>query len=112
MKRVITAAILVPLVLLLCLRGSYLLLVIFSGLVALLAAWEYSAIADAHGARLPRTLVLVAIAGLFAATFLNPVFILPVIGICSAVLLIVCSFGSPNERVLPDTAFSVFAVLY
>jgi phosphatidate cytidylyltransferase len=112
MKRVITAAILVPLVLLLVLRGSYLLVVVFSALVAVLAAWEYIAIADSHGARLPRPLVLVAIAVLFAATFLNPSLILPAIGVCSVVLLIVCSFRSPNERVLPDTAYSVFALLY
>src|SRR5580698_9574138 len=98
MKRVITAAILVPLVLLLLLRGSYLLVVIFAGLVALLAAWEYIAIADSYGARLPRVLVLAAIAILFAVTFLNTSFILPAIGVCSAALLIVCSFRSPNER--------------
>jgi phosphatidate cytidylyltransferase len=112
MKRVITAAILVPLVLLLLLRGSYLLVVIFAGLVALLAAWEYIAIADSHGARLPRFLVLAAIAILFAVTFLNTSLILPAIGVCSAALLIVCCFRSPNERVLPDTAYGVFGLLY
>jgi phosphatidate cytidylyltransferase len=112
MKRVITAAILVPLVLLLLLRGSYFLVVIFAGLVAVLAAWEYIAIADSHGARLPRPLVLLAIAILFAVIFLNTSLTLPVIGVCSALLLIVCSFRSPNERVLPDTAYGVFGVLY
>jgi phosphatidate cytidylyltransferase len=112
MKRVITAAVLVPLVLLLLLRGSFLLVVVATALVAELATWEYISIADAHGSRIPRNLVLIAIAVLFAATFHNRFLVLPVIGLCSLVLLIVCSFRSPLERVLPDTAFSVFALIY
>jgi phosphatidate cytidylyltransferase len=112
MKRVITAAVLVPLVLLLLLRGSFLLVVVATALVAELATWEYISIADAHGSRIPRNLVLIAIAVLFAATFHNRFLVLPVIGLCSLVLLIVCSFRSPLERVLPDTAFPVFALIY
>jgi phosphatidate cytidylyltransferase len=112
MKRVITAAVLVPLVLLLLLRGSFLLVLVATALVAELATWEYISIADAHGSRIPRNLVLIAIAVLFAATFDNRFLVLPVIGLCSLVLLIVCSFRSPLERVLPDTAFSVFALIY
>jgi phosphatidate cytidylyltransferase len=38
--------------------------------------------------------------------------VLPAIGLCSLTLLLVCSFRSPLERVLPDTAFSVFGLLY
>lgn len=112
MKRVITAAILIPLVLLLLLRGYFFLVVVATALVAELAAWEYLSIADAHGSRIPRSLVLLAIAVLFAATFHNRFLILPTIGLCSLVLLVVCSFRSPLERVLPDTAFSVFALIY
>ena len=112
MKRVITAAVLVPLVLLLLLRGSFLLVVVATALVAELATWEYISIADAHGSRIPRNLVLIAIALLFAAIFYHPFLALPVIGLCSLVLLLVCSFRSPLERVLPDTAFSVFALIY
>jgi phosphatidate cytidylyltransferase len=112
MKRVITAAVLIPLVLLLLLRGSLLLVVLGTALVAGLATWEYISIADAHGARIPRNLVLLAIAVLFAATFHNRFMVLPAIGLCSLVLLIVCSFRSPLERVLPDTAFSVFGLIY
>jgi phosphatidate cytidylyltransferase len=112
MKRVITAAVLVPLVLLLLLRGSFLLVVVATALVAELAAWEYVSIADAHGSRIPRNLVLIAIAVLFAATFHNRFLLLPVIGLCSLLFLIACSFRSPLERVLPDTAFSVFSLIY
>jgi phosphatidate cytidylyltransferase len=112
MKRVITAAVLIPLVLLLLLKGSYLLLVLATALVAMLAAWEYSSIADSHGSRIPRTLLLIAILLLFAATFKSPSRILPMLGLCSLALLITCSFRSPLERVLPDTAFSVFGLIY
>jgi phosphatidate cytidylyltransferase len=112
MKRVITAAVLIPLVLLLLLKGSFLLVVLLTALVAELAAWEYLSIADAHGARTPRTLVLVAIAILFASTFRSASFILPAIGLCSLGLYVFCSFRSPLERVLPDTAFSIFGLLY
>jgi phosphatidate cytidylyltransferase len=112
MKRVITAAVLIPLVLLLLLKGSFLLVVIATTLVAELATWEYISIADSHGSRLPRVLLLVTIVILFAATFRGPSLLLPAIGLCSLVLLIVCGFRSPLERVLPDTAFSVFGLLY
>jgi phosphatidate cytidylyltransferase len=112
MKRVITAALLIPLVLLLLLKGSFLLVVIATALVAELATWEYISIAGSHGSPLPRTLVLVAVATLFAAAFHSFSLVLPAIGLGSLALLIVCSFRSPLERVLPDTAFSVFALLY
>jgi phosphatidate cytidylyltransferase len=112
MKRVITAVVLIPLVLLLLLRGSFLLVVVATALVAELATWEYVSIADAHGTRTPRNLVLIAIAVLFGATFHDRFLVLPVIGLCGLLLLTVCSFRSPLERVLPDTAFSVFGLIY
>jgi phosphatidate cytidylyltransferase len=112
MKRVITAAVLVPLVLLLLLKGSFLAVVAATALVAGLAGWEYISIADSHGSRIPRTLLLLAIAVLFVAIFYNLSLVLPAIGLCSLLLLVACSFRSPLERVLPDTAFSVFGLLY
>jgi phosphatidate cytidylyltransferase len=112
MKRVITAVVLIPKVLLVLLKGSFFLLVVVTALVAELAAWEYISIADAHGSHIPRNLVLIAIAVLFAAAFHNRFLVLPVIGLCSLVLLVVCSFRSPLERVLPDTAYSVFSLIY
>jgi phosphatidate cytidylyltransferase len=110
MKRVITAAVLIPLVLLLLLKGSFPMLVAATALVAELASWEYLAIADCQ--RSQRTLVLIAIGVLFAATFFSPAVILPALGLCSLVLVLVCSFGLPIERVLRDSAFSIFPLLY
>jgi phosphatidate cytidylyltransferase len=112
MKRVITAAILIPLVLLLLLKGSFLLVAAATALVAGLATWEYLSIATRHGSQPPRVLSLVSIAILFAAAYRNPALILPAIGLCSLVLLIVCGFRSPLERVLPDTAYAVFGLVY
>ncbi len=112
MKRVITAAILIPLVLLLLLKGSFLLVVAATALVAGLAIWEYFSIATLHGSQPPRVLSLVSLAILFAAAYFSPSLILPAIGLCGLALLIVCGFGSPLERVLPDTAYAVFGLFY
>jgi phosphatidate cytidylyltransferase len=112
MKRVITAAVLIPLVLLILLRGSVLLLLLVTALVAGLAAWEYMAIADAHGAHIPRALVLAGIAATFAVAFYQPAWLIGVVGLASLALLVTCSFRSPLDRVLPDTAFSVVGLLY
>jgi phosphatidate cytidylyltransferase len=112
MKRVITAAVLIPLVLLLLFKGSYLMVVLVTALVAMLAAWEYSAIADCHGSQIPRALLLISTLLLFAAILRSPTLVLPVLAACSLTLLIVCSFRSPLERVLADTAFSVFGLIY
>jgi phosphatidate cytidylyltransferase len=110
MKRVITAAVLVPLVLLLLLKGSFAVLVAATALVAELATWEYLFIAGCNGYQ--RTIVLIAIAVLFLATFFSPALLLPAIGFCSLVLVLVCSFASPIESVLRDSAFSIFPLLY
>jgi phosphatidate cytidylyltransferase len=112
MKRIITAAVLVPLVLLLILKGSFLMVVVATALVAGLAAWEYSSIADAHGSHVPRTLLLFGVGVVFAAAFRSAALILPAFGLCSLVLLLVCGFWSPLERVLPDTAFSIVGLVY
>lgn len=112
MKRILTALVLVPLVLLLIFKGSFFLVVIATAIVAELAAWEYLALADILGAKTPRILVLAAIAFLFAATFRNMDLMMPSLGLAALVLFVVCAFRSPLERVLPDTAYSVFALIY
>ena len=112
MKRVITALVLIPLVLLLLLWGSFLWIVLVTGLVAALSAWEYLSIADGNGAKTPRILVLLSIAALFAGIYRDPSLTMSILGVCAVTLLVVCSFRSPIERVLPDTAYSVFGILY
>jgi len=114
MQRILTAVVLIPLVLLLIFVSPkwplLFMAVIFA--VAALALWEYLGLADAMGARTPRVLVIVCLAILYAAIFRRPDLMAPFTGALALVLFVVCSFRSPVSRVLADTAFSVFGLIY
>jgi phosphatidate cytidylyltransferase len=114
MKRVLTAVILIPLVLLLIFKGQgqYWLICAVVCAIAELATWEYLALADAMGAKTPRITAVICVALLFLFVFRRPELIAPLLGMITLALLIVCAFRSPLNRVLPDTAYSVFGVLY
>ena len=114
MKRVLTAVVLVPLVILVIFVSPKwpLLLMGVIFVVAALALWEYLGLAAAMGAKTPRVVVIVCLAILLAAIVRRPDLIAPVAGALSLALLIVCTFRSPVNRVLPDTAYSVFGLLY
>src|ERR1017187_9054732 len=112
MKRIITGAVLIPLVLLLIFKGQFWMVSLAVAIVAGLATWEFLSLADATGARTPRLLVLACVALLFAAAFRRSDLIEPVIGASALLIFIYCTFRSPLTRVLPDSAFSVFALLY
>jgi phosphatidate cytidylyltransferase len=114
MKRVLTAVILVPLVLLLIFKaqGQFWLIYTVVGVIAELALWEYLTLADASGAKTPRIAAVICVALLFLTTFRRPEFLSPLLGAIALALLIVCAFRSPLHRVLPDAAYSVFGVLY
>jgi phosphatidate cytidylyltransferase len=114
MKRVLTAAILIPLVLVLVFLGPrwQWLFTLVTAVVAALASWEYLTLARQKGAQAPRLAVVIAIAALFAATFLWPDQVASILGILSLTLLLVCTFSSPVARVLPDASNAVFCLLY
>jgi phosphatidate cytidylyltransferase len=114
MKRVITAAVLIPVVLLLVFLPPHWqpLFVAATALVAVLAAWEFMTLAGSVGARPPRVAVVVAIAVLFAATTQWPDQLAPILGILLLGLLIFCTFSTPIDRVLRDVTASVFCVVY
>ncbi|HZD48206.1 MAG TPA: CDP-archaeol synthase [Silvibacterium sp.] len=112
MKRVVTAAVLVPLVLLLIFAGPPWLIVLAAALVAELALWEYLSLADAMGAKTPRMAVVIAVALLFFCIFRRPDFLGPMLGALSLALFALCALRSPTNRVLPDAAFSVFGMIY
>jgi len=114
MQRILTAVVLVPLVVALIFVSPRwpLLLMAVIFLVAALALWEYLGLANATGAKTPRTLAIVFLAILFAAIFRRPDLMAPVTAALSLALLVVCSFRSPVARVLPDTAYSVFGLIY
>jgi phosphatidate cytidylyltransferase len=112
MKRVVTAAVLIPLVLLLIFKGPFWLITPVVGLVAGLALWEYLSLADAQGAKTPRIATLISVGFVFLCVFYRPELLAQLLGAVALVLLIVCAFRSPIERVLTDAAFSLFGVLY
>jgi phosphatidate cytidylyltransferase len=112
MARILTAVVLIPLVLLLLFKGPFWLITVVTALVAMLAAWEFLGLADATGARTPRILVVIAVAALFGAAFRRPDLLTPVLSALSLIVFVVVSFRSPLERVLLDTAASVFGILY
>jgi len=118
MKRVLTAIILIPLVLVLVFLPArphwQALFTTFTALIAVLAAWEYLGLAAQRGARPPRIAVTVAILALFAARFqwtdsdLFPV----IVGILVLALLVYCAFASPIERVIADATNAIFCFFY
>ena len=114
MKRILTAIVLIPLVLLLIFKaqGEFWLIYAVVCAVAELALWEYLTLADATGAKTPRVAALICVALLFLATFRRPEYIAPLIGAIALALLILCTFRSPLHRVLPDAGYSMFGVLY
>jgi phosphatidate cytidylyltransferase len=112
MKRILTAAVLIPLVLLLILKAPFWLITLATAAVAGLTLWEYLGLADASGAKTPRILVTVALAVLFLCAFRNADLIGPALVALSLILFLVCSFRSPLPRVLLDTSASVFGLIY
>lgn len=116
MKRVLTAVILVPVVLAFVFLPPHLqwLFTTATAVVAAMSAWECLGLAKAKGANPPRMVVVGATFVLFAAWFQwqDPDRFLPVFGILCLALLLVCTFLSPNERMLPDATSSVFCLFY
>lgn len=114
MQRILTAIVLVPLVLLLIFFSPRQPLLLMGAVlvVAVLALWEYLGLADAMGAKTPRGTTVACLVILLAAVFRRPDLTAPVMGALALALFIVCAFRSPMSRVLPDTAYSVFGLLY
>ncbi len=114
MKRVLTAIVLVPVVILLVFLGPrwQWLFTSATALVAALAAWEYLGLVQHKGANPPRIAVVVAILALFAGNFQWPDELAVIIGILSLGLLVYCTFWSATPHALLDTAASVFCLIY
>ncbi|HKF50226.1 MAG TPA: phosphatidate cytidylyltransferase [Terracidiphilus sp.] len=116
MKRVLTAAILIPVVLVLVFlpREWQPLFTAVAALVAALAGWEYMGLARELGAKPPRIAVAVAILALFAgwAEWQDTDKFVPLLGILGLAILIYCTFFSPIVRVIPDVTSSIFCLFY
>jgi phosphatidate cytidylyltransferase len=112
MKRILTALVLIPAVLLLVFLGPKLAFVAATAAVACLAAWEYLGLAKEGGANPPRIAVLVAVAALFAGNYEYPDLTAPLLGLLALGLLVYCTFRSRIELAMPDAAVSVFGLIY
>lgn len=112
MKRILTAVVLIPLVLLLIFSGPLWLQMLVAWAIAELALYEYLVLASASGAQSPRWLVLLCCAILFAVAYWAPLFLLSAMGIFALTLLGVCSLRSPLNRVLADSAAGLFGLMY
>jgi phosphatidate cytidylyltransferase len=114
MKRIVTAAILIPIVLVLVFLGpawQWMFSLTVAG-VASLAAWEYMGLAELGGVKPPRVAVLVALLALFAVNFEWPDRTAAFFGIMSLGLLVYCTFSRPVVEVMSDAAASIFCLLY
>ncbi len=114
MKRVLTAAVLIPVVLVLVFLGppwQWLFSVAVAG-VAALAGWEFMGLAERGGVKPPRVAVVVALLALFAVNFQWPDLTAAFFGVLSLGLLVYCTFFRPVEQVMPDAAASIFCMLY
>jgi phosphatidate cytidylyltransferase len=114
MKRVLTAAVLIPFVLMLVFLGPrwQWLFTLVTALVAALAGWEYLGLARLTGANPPRVAVVAAILALFAASYQWPDQLAPILGILSLGLLLYCTFRGPVSQTIPNAANAVFCLLY
>jgi phosphatidate cytidylyltransferase len=120
MKRVLTAAVLIALVFALIFFGKLWMLILFSAIVAELAAYEYLQLAavgaEAHGAKLRIPLWWMALGTALAFIVALPGFPvegqLPVLSALTLALFAWNAFRSPLIQVLPDTAQGLFGLIY
>jgi phosphatidate cytidylyltransferase len=119
MKRVLTALVLIPVVLLLVFlpaRWEGLFTLATAG-VAMLAAWEYLGLTTKHGANPPRLAVILVILMLFVSRLFSDSFEFlhqtdAVIAVLAIVLILFCTFRSPIDRMMADASAAVFALVY
>ena len=114
MKRVITALVLVPIVLVLVFLGPrwQWLFTLAVAAVAALAGWEYMALSRRCGANPPRIATMVALLALFAVNFEWPDLTPALFGILGLGLLVYCTFFKPVAETIADASASIFCLLY
>lgn len=114
MKRVITAVVLIPIVLLLVFLPPHWqpLFAAMTAMVASLAAWEFLSLAHARGTHAPRIATVIAILALFASAHEWPDQVAPILGLLCLLLLIYCTFAVAITEVLASATASVFCLFY
>jgi phosphatidate cytidylyltransferase len=114
MKRIVTAVVLIPIVLVLVFLGPrwQLLFTLAVAAVAALAGWEYMALSRRCGANPPRIATMVALLALFAVNFEWPDLTPALFGILGLGLLVYCTFFKPVAETIADASASIFCLLY
>jgi phosphatidate cytidylyltransferase len=114
MKRLITAAVLIPIVLILVFLGPrwQWLFTLAVAAVSALAGWEYMGLSQRSGANPPRVATMVALLALFAVNFEWPDLTPALFGILGLGLLVYCTFFKPVEETIADASASIFCLLY
>jgi phosphatidate cytidylyltransferase len=114
MKRVLTAALLIPVVLVLVFLGPkwQWLFTLAAAAIAVLAGWEYLGLTQRSGANPPRIPVMAALLVLFAVNFQWPEDTPAAFGILGLGLLVFCTFSRAIDGVMMDAALSIFCLLY
>ncbi len=112
MKRVLTGAILITVVVALIFSDIPWLITAFSALLALLAALEFRSVTAKASAPIPLWWTVLATAVLFAVSataWLEP---LATLAILTLILFTASTFRSPLERVLPETGAGLLLLVY
>ena len=114
MKRILTAALLILVVVLLIFLGQPWMLTLACALVAELAAYEYLRLANTSGTSIPVWWMIVATALVFLFTLPNfhNEAELPALRLMALLLLAWSGFRAPLERVLADAALGLFGLIY
>jgi phosphatidate cytidylyltransferase len=114
MKRILTAVVLIALVVALVFFAPLWAVSLFAALVAALAAYEYRGLAQERSVSIPLWWLCASIAVLFYFTLPGSYrdFELPALSFLTFLLFTWSAFRSPLERVLPNTAAGLFALLY
>ncbi len=117
MKRILTASVLIAAVVGLIFWANQPALIVFSAIVALLAAYEYVALTRAGDEAVPAWWLLPSVLLLFLVTYFRPLeAVLPVLSALGLSLLTILSFREARqghlERVLPITAAGFFGLIY
>lgn len=114
MKRILTAAVLIPVVLFLVFLGPKWHWVFTLGVtaVAALAGWEFLGLTQHAGANPPKFAVMAVLGILFATNSEWPDRTMAVFCLLSLALLVYCTFMRPVEQVMVDATASVFCLVY
>ena len=112
MKRILTALVLIAAVVAIIFYGPVWSLAAAAALVAALAGFEYRELAHQKDVYIPLWWMLLATALIFFFTLRLPDFELPVLTLVAFILLTWSAFRAPLDRVLPDAALGLFALIY